>query len=143
MILRVWKTKSFKNQMSKNNFMVNSVVHSAHLTRSQNRTLKLQSDKNNLFYTVGNVDSKLILLITLNIDVLISLCDSWWFIMETIMKYININISYYFSFYLACFASLAELYCSIFFLFALLLHSLIRKAPTEMNGIQNEFFFKS
>lgn len=45
---------------------------------------------------MGNVDSKLILLITFNIDVLISLCDSWWFIMETIMKYININISYYF-----------------------------------------------
>lgn len=57
------------------------------------------------------------------------------------MKYININISYYFSSYLACFASLAELYCSTCFLFAPLLNTLIRKASTEMNGIYIECNF--
>lgn len=40
---------------------------------------------------MGNTDSELILMITLNIDALISLCASWWLIMETIIKYINLK----------------------------------------------------
>lgn len=69
--------------------MVNAVVHSAHLIRSQNRTLKLYSIviKQHLFYTVGKAENKLILMITFNIDVLIFLCVSGWFITETIIKH--------------------------------------------------------
>lgn len=118
--------------------MVNAVVHSAHLIRSkENIKTLLCSDKKYLF-----ADRKLIAMITFNIDILISLRASWWFIMKTIMKYININyLLLFFILFSMFFIPSRITFFSSWCLLALAVNTLIKKVSTKMNGYNVQVFF--